>query len=163
MEALVINGSPGAGKNTIANAIAEKLRLADQQHTVIDVDELGRLYPENHDEIMWQNLTVVVQNYMVLENIKLILPVCLDSQDALDKLKAAVPANKLTICELTAPVEVLESRVTAREPNAYWQEKLRKLVRVYNNMPEKFADFQVNTEKLSPEQVAQQILSKLAW
>jgi adenylylsulfate kinase len=163
MEALVINGSPGAGKSTIANVLAEKLREDNQLHAVIDVDELGRVYPENHGGIIWQNLSAVIQNYTRLVDIKLIIPVCVDSQAALDKLQTALRSGKLTICELTAPVDVLVARVTAREPNEHWQHKLRERVEAYSNIPEKYADFRIDTNALSEEQVIQKIIDKLSW
>jgi adenylylsulfate kinase-like enzyme len=163
IEVLVLNGSPGSGKSTMANAVSEVLREASQTHAVIDIDELGRVYPENHDNLMWNNLAAVWQNYMQTPGIKVILPVCIDDKEVLDKLKAAVHCDTFTICELTAPTSVLEARVTEREPNEYWQKKLRGQIQVYESRTEKFADFQVSTENLTPEQTAQEIIQQLGW
>ena len=112
---------------------------------------------------MWDNLAAVWQNYMQISDIKVILPVCIDDKEALDKLEAAVPCDKFTICELTAPTNVLDVRVTEREPNKYWQEKLRGQVQAYANRKEKFADFQIGTENLTPEQTAHDIIQQLGW
>lgn len=163
IEVLVINGSPGSGKSTIANALSEELRKLNQVHAVIDVDELARVYPETQGDLMWRNLAAIWENYRQIEGMKAILPVCIDDQEALDKLKASVPCDTFTICELVAPVDILKSRVTEREPNDYWQGKLRDLVQRYADRPEKFSDFQVSTERSSVENTAKEIVAKLGW
>src|SRR5579863_5883029 len=127
-EVLVLNGSPGSGKTTLGNAIAERLREMDTPHAVIDVDELARVYPEIGSSLGWKNLRVIWPNYTALPNLKVILPVCIDTKRDLDELRNAVPSNKFSICELVADESVLKERVTKREPNDYWQSKLRALV-----------------------------------
>ena len=74
-EILVLNGSPGSGKSTLANAIAEYLRRMDVAHAVIDVDEIGRIYPELGSSFGWKNLRALWPNYAAISNLKVILPV----------------------------------------------------------------------------------------
>lgn len=162
-EVLVLNGSPGAGKSTMANAIAELLRESDIANAIIDVDQLARVYPERYMDMMWDNLALIWKNYKQVPGIKVILPVCIDDEAAFAALKKAVPCDSFTVCELTAPIDILKTRVTEREPNTYWQDKLVKLVDIYENRPIKFADFRVDTNTLTPAKAALNIVEYLGW
>jgi len=86
-EVLVLNGSPGSGKTTLANAIGERLREIDTPHAVIDVDELARVHPEIGSSLGWKNLRAIWPNYTALPNLKVILPVCIDTKRDLDELR----------------------------------------------------------------------------
>jgi predicted kinase len=164
-EVLVLNGSPGSGKTTLANAIAERLRELDIPHAVIDVDELGRVYPEVGSSIARQNLSAIWPNYAALPNLKVILPVCIDGKRDLEELRNAVPSREFTICELVADELVLKERVTRREPNEYWQTKLRNLVERFlaKDPSAQFGDFRVRTDDQSVDEAAERILDWLGW
>ena len=164
-EVLVLNGSPGSGKTTLANAIAERLREMDAPHAVIDVDELARVYPEIGSSICWNNLRAMWPNYTALPNLKVILPVCIDSKRDLEELRNAAPSRKFSICELVADEFVLKERVTKREPNEYWQSKLRGLVEKHlgKDTTYRFADFRVRTDDKSIGEAVEEILSHLGW
>ena len=164
-EVLVLNGSPGSGKTTLANAIAEKLRETDIPHAVIDVDELTRVYPEAGNSLGWRNLRAMWRNYFSPANPKVIIPVCIDNQRDLEELQDATPCGKFTICELVADEIVLKERVTRREPNEYWQSKLRGLVENYirKDSTAKFGDFQVRTDDRSVDETVKHILNRLGW
>jgi ABC-type lipoprotein export system ATPase subunit len=116
-EVLVLNGSPGSGKTTLANAIAERLREMEIPHAVIDVDEFARVYPEVSSSLGWRNLRAVWPNYASIPNLRAILPVCIDSKQDFEQLRNAVPSRKFTVCELVADELILKERVTRREPN----------------------------------------------
>jgi GTPase SAR1 family protein len=164
-EVLVLNGSPGSGKTTLANAIAERLREMDIPHAVIDVDELARVYPEVGGSIGWRNLRAVWPNYAALPNLKVIIPVCIDSTRDLEELQNATPSSSFTVCELVADELVLKDRVTRREPNEYWQTKLRNLVERYleKDSTAKLGDFRVRTDNGSVDEAAREILNRLGW
>lgn len=164
-EVLVLNGSPGSGKTTLANAIAELLRRMDVAHAVIDVDELGRIYPELDISLGWNNLRAMWANYVTVPNLKVILSVCIDSKQDLDALRNATPCKDFTICELVANDSILKARVTSREPNEYWRSKLRALVdkHISKDFADRFGDFRVRTDEKSIDDAAQEILERLGW
>ena len=170
-EVLVLNGSPGSGKTTLANAIAERLRELSVFHAVIDLDELARVGPEPDGSpefdisLKWRNLCAMWPNYSALLNLKVIIPVCIDSQRDLEELHKAAPARKLTICELVAGELVLKERVTTREPNEYWRSRLRSLVdrHLGKDPTDKVGDFRVRTDDKSIDEAVQQILNHLGW
>lgn len=162
---LVLNGSPGSGKSTLADAISEMLREAEQPNAVIDVDELARLYPELPSSFKWANLAAVWPNYAAIDDLKVILPVLIDTEADLDALQRAAPAATFSMCELVASESTLKARVMQREPNDYWKSKLRKLVEAYRERDEqeRFRDFQVSTESRSVGESAQEIVGILGW
>ncbi len=164
-EVLVLNGSPGSGKSTLANAIAESLRRMDIAHAVINIDEVGRIYPELGSSFGWNNLRAMWPNYAAISNLKVILPVCIDSKEDLEALRNAMPCKEITICELVANESTLKDRVTRREPNEYWQNKLRNLVdrHISKDSGDKFGDFRVRTDDKTVDDAAQEILERLGW
>ena len=165
IDVVVLNGSPGAGKSTLANAIAEKLRELDQAHAVVDVDELGRIFPELGTSLGWANLRAIWPNYAAIANLRVLLPVCIDTERDLEQLRTATPCRTFTICELVADESTLKERVTKREPNEYWQRKLRMLVDKYlsKDLSDNFADFRVRTDDKSIDEAVQEILGRLGW
>jgi tRNA uridine 5-carbamoylmethylation protein Kti12 len=164
-QVLVLNGSPGSGKSTLANAVAEHLRLLDVAHAVIDLDEVARIYPERNIPLIWDNLRAVWPNYSAIPNLKVILPVCIDSNRDLEVLRSATPCGEFTICELVADASILKARVTNREPNEYWRSKLRNLVEKYISKAsaERFGDFQVRTDDKSIEDATKNIIERVGW
>lgn len=168
LEVLILNGAPGSGKSTLAGAISEELRKADIPHAVIDLDEFAVVYPDNtgsQNNLKWKNLASAWSNYSELGDIKVIIPVLIDTQEDLDLLKEAAPAHSFTICELKASSTTLKARVTKREPNEYWQNKLRSLVESYEKRSdeERFADFQVSTDDKAIDETAKEIIKHVGW
>ena len=164
-DVLVLNGSPGSGKSTLANAIDERLRTMGLAHAVIDVDELCRVDPEPDRSLKWRNLRAMWPNYSAIPNLKVILPVCIDSKKDLEELRNAALSEKFTICQLVADESILKDRVTRREPNEYWQRLLRGLVDRYlaKDPDDRFGDFRVRTDDKSIEDTAQEIIGRLGW
>lgn len=166
IEVLVLSGSPGSGKTTVANKISELLTSRDVPHAVIDVDELARIHPELERSPKWANLAAIWPNYAAIPRLgKLILPVLIDTPDDLDRLLAAVDRAPLHLVELTAAETTLVERVTTREPNDYWRSKLRGLVERYVERPAdlKFGDIKIDTDTQRPEQSAHAVLEQIGW
>jgi tRNA uridine 5-carbamoylmethylation protein Kti12 len=162
---VVLHGPPGSGKTTVANAMTEILRQSDIPHLVLEVDELERIYPQDDPFLKWRILASMWPNYRPRGELKVILPVLIDTAEDLRQLRAAVPARSVTICELSAPETILNDRVTAREPNEFWRSKLRGLVAKYaeRGAGQQFGDFRVRTDARSARNAAEEILEQLDW
>ena len=132
VDVLVLHGSPGAGKSTVARAMAEQLREADLANAVIDLDDLNQVYPHRPRPFARDNLAVLWPRFAAIPGLRLILPSVLADATERALLHAAVPGSRLVVCELTAPVAVLKERVGAREPNEYWRTRLRAFVELYH-------------------------------
>lgn len=163
-EVLLLHGSPGSGKSTLSVAVSEQLRQAEKAYAVIDIDELNIIYPPQ-DRFAHRNLKMIWPNYTAVPNIKVIIPTVIADTANYQSLLDAIPAAKIMICELMAPKSILIDRVTAREPNAYWKERLKKWVDIYDQRDEsqKFGDFQVTTHDKSVEEAAREIIIKAGW
>lgn len=150
-EVLVLHGSPGSGKTTLARAVSELLRASEVAHGVIDLDDLNMVYPFQPRTFARDNLKAIWPNYAAVEGLKLILPTVIADREELDQLRATVPGARFLVCELTAPEAALKARVTEREPNAYWQEKLRDFVDLFLSRTdlEEIRDFAVSTQDRS--------------
>lgn len=165
-EVLVLHGSPGSGKSTLARALSETLRLADVAHGVVDMDELSLVHPYPGRWFPRENLRAIWPNYVAASpGIKLIVPMVFADEDEVDLLREAVPGATLTVCELTAPIEVLRQRVTEREPTDEWATALRRWIDVYHSRSDhdRIRQFQVVTHPATVGECVDEILDRMGW
>lgn len=67
-DVVFLNGTVGAGKTTVADALSDLERRYRRPHAVIDLDQLRRLWPSTesdpfHLELELEYLAVVAANY----------------------------------------------------------------------------------------------------
>jgi adenylylsulfate kinase-like enzyme len=165
VDVLILHGAPGSGKTTLARSIAELLRVAEMANAVIDLDDLCKVYPFPERSFARNNLKAVWPNFAAIPELKLVIPSVIADEEELVQLRDAVPGARFAVCELTAPEDVLKKRVTAREPNEYWQSRLRNFVDLFLGRSDlaRIRDFQVSTHDRSPEEAAQEVIGKAGW
>jgi adenylylsulfate kinase-like enzyme len=165
VDVLVLHGSPGSGKSTLARAIAERLRMAGMAHAVIDLDDLSMVFPSPGRSFARENLRAIWPNYAVIPHLRLVIPSVIADEEERGLLRDAVPGATFTVCELTAPEVVLKQRVTAREPNEFWQSRLRDFVDLYHQRGDlpKIRDFQVSTHSKSVDEAAREVIERTGW
>jgi predicted kinase len=165
VDVLVLHGSPGSGKTTLSRAIAEHLRTVDMANAVIDLDDLSKVYPAPDRSFARENLKAIWPNYAAIPQLKLVIPSVIADEEERTLLRAAVPGAKFAVCELTAPDAVLKDRVTAREPNEFWQGLLRDFVDLYHRRSDlpKIRDFQISTHGKSVDETAQEVIEQAGW
>jgi predicted kinase len=165
VEVLVLHGSPGSGKTTLSRAVSELLGAAGKANAVIDLDELSLIYPSPGRSFACDNLKAIWPNYAAIPEIKVVISGVIADEQERDRLRAAVSGARFTVCELTAPEPVLKNRVTAREPDEYWQKRLRGFVDLYHRRTDltRIRDFQVETHGRPVDEAAREILEKAGW
>jgi predicted kinase len=165
VDVLVLHGSPGSGKTTLARAIAELLRESDMANAVIDLDDLNKVYPHRERSFARDNLRAIWPNYAAIPDLRLVISSVIADENELVQLRAAVPGSRFVVCELTAPEAVLKDRVSAREPNEYWQDLLRAFVDLYHRRSDlaSIRDFQVSTHDRSVNEAAREVIEKAGW
>jgi len=164
IQLLILQGPPGAGKSTIAKAIATQLRDAYLSHAVIELDDLARIYPRENLHIMYDNLAAMWPNYEKLGNIKVILPTYLQKGE-LEIVRQAAPAERLTLCEIIAPQDEIHDRIKRRDIDLATQKRLLQFVNGYseNRAEDNRVSFKVFNHNRKPERVAREIIENLEW
>ena len=166
VDVLALHGSPGAGKSTLARALALTLAQANIPWGVIDMDELSLIHPYPGRHFPRENLRAIWPNYVAaVPDIKLIIPTVFADEREVELLRAVLPGARLIICELTAPLEILEQRVTEREPTEEMAAGLREWVRVYHARSdhERIRHFQVTTHPATVSESVHAILQLANW
>lgn len=164
IELLILHGPPGAGKTSIAHEMSELLRQQDIANAVIDMDYLAKIYPRKHIGIMYKNLASIWPNYESIGNLKVIIPTYMQIGEY-EVVTNAAPAKKTQVCEILAPINILEERIKAREKREF-QIKLHLdyLYQYANNGPEpEQISFQVSNHNKTKEQSALEIIQKAGW
>jgi predicted kinase len=165
-EVLALYGSPGAGKSTLAQALALRLAEANIPWGVIDLDELSLIHPYPGRFFPRENLRVIWPNYVAaVPDIKLIIPTVFADEQEVELLRNVLPGARLIICELTAPIEILKQRVTEREPTDEMAAGLRRWVDIYHARSdhERIRHFQVSTHPATVSESAHEVLHLAHW
>lgn len=162
---LVLHGSPGSGKTTVAEAVAERLRQTKIASALIDLDALSLVYPYQGRPFSRANLRAVWPNYAAVPDVRVVLPLVVVDGDDLVELKEITRPAMFRVCELTAPRTVLERRIVEREPNEFWTARLLDFIATYHDRDDHAAirDFQVATHPDSVDDSAAEVIRRCGW
>lgn len=116
--ALLITGTVGAGKTSVADAAGDLLAAAGIPHAVIDLDWLRRSWPAPADdpfhlELTLRNLRDVARNHLEAGARRLVLAGVVESRDERRRHQEAVGVD-LTVCRLRVPIPVVHRRLARR-------------------------------------------------
>jgi chloramphenicol 3-O-phosphotransferase len=119
--ALLITGTVGAGKTTVADALGDLLAKAGTPHAVIDVDWLRRAWPAPpgdpfQSRLTLRNLRDVAANFRDAGLARLVLAGVVETRAQRDEYRDALGLD-LTVCRLRVAPDVLRQRLTRRHEN----------------------------------------------
>lgn len=116
---LLLTGTIGAGKTTIAAAINDELAAREVPNAALDLDALVWQWPPTspwNDDLLFENLASIWPNLERRGVTHLVLARVLEDRAGLERYRLAVPGAEITVCRLVAPEAVRVERITRRMP-----------------------------------------------
>jgi adenylylsulfate kinase-like enzyme len=164
--ALLITGTVGAGKTSVAEALGDLLAERGTPHAVIDLDWLRCMWPAPPGDpfngaITLRNLRAVAENFVVAGARRLILAGVIESRAERDAHQDAL-SMPLTVCRLRVNLTVVRERLRRRNPDRPWfLDRASELDRILER--EKVEDVVVDTTTASLSQAAATVSSAVGW
>lgn len=116
MFALVLIGSPGAGKTSVLGALSDLLTIEDIPHALIETEALTAAHPALPDEQWVQQIAAVSGLYRRFGYELLLVVVTVETAADLRQAVAAIGADEHVVVRLQAEPATLRRRITEREP-----------------------------------------------
>lgn len=167
---LVVNGTMGAGKTTIASAVADLLRERGVPHAWVDVDALCQVWPTTHEdpfaqELVFEQLGVLAPGLAARGFRHVVLPRVVEDRADRERYEAAFDGAEVVIVRVDASEAERVARLTAREPEGYWRDfalnRTRELAAVLDGLD--LDDAVVLNEGASKPEVAVRVLAAAGW
>ncbi|MBB1244500.1 hypothetical protein GL263_13135 [Streptomyces durbertensis] len=116
--ALLITGTVGVGKTSVADAASGALTRARIPHAVVDLDRLCQFWPAPADDpfnlgLQLRNLRALARNHFEAGARRLVLAGVVECRRDRARYRAAVGAE-LSVCRLTADPAALRERLVRR-------------------------------------------------
>ncbi len=167
--AVVITGTIGSGKTSVATAIGEMLGKKGIATAVVDLDWLGWVHlapvrAPTPDVLIVTNLAAIVPNFIDAGVRHFVLARSLTNDRQVDSLRAALPDANLIVVRLTASMQTVSARLRARDEGEILEEHLAQ-AQEFSVAQERglVADIRVTTDSRSVGEVAADVLERLGW
>lgn len=164
---LLVSGTVGSGKSTVATAISEILSQREVAHVVLDLDVLLQLWSPtaSWDDLLFANLASLWSNYAAQGIDRLVLAHVLEDPADLERYRQAVPGAAITVCRLLASRERRISRLESRMqpgPSLEWHvERTGELEAILDSVSAE--DFAVSNDDRPVGDVALEVLRRAGW
>ncbi|MCR6712022.1 MAG: GNAT family N-acetyltransferase [Demequina sp.] len=167
---LVVNGSIGAGKTSVAEGAFDVLAERGARVAEIDGDFLCQASPAApgagfNQELLFDNLAAVAPVYRAAGyGIMVIARVVEDPEDR-GRYARAFGTDSVTIARVTAPEEERKARIVHRDLDPWWHEwGHARTVELHAVLEElQLDDVVVTNAGRSPKETAEELLSLLGW
>lgn len=168
VEVLVISGSMGTGKTTVLGQAQDLLKEAGVEHGAIDLDCLTQMYrpqSNNGNELMFQSLAAVWSLYRERRARRLLVARVVEHDCERAEYWSAVPGAEVTVCRLTAPVGLMQTRLHMREVGTNHDSALARSAELDGILRDAAVeDFTVANDGMrSVSDVARELLTKANW
>jgi hypothetical protein len=166
VEVIVITGTMGSGKTTVLAEASDILTARGVTHAAIDLDALGIAHVPDRPSIdfAYPNLLSVWTNYAAVGIRRLLLAGALESLDELDHIRAVIPDATVVICRLKARLEIMQQRVSIREPGMLHDELVARVAHLETILDRaRLEDFALANDDRSVSDVATELLTRAGW
>ncbi len=166
---LLITGTIGSGKTSVAIAIGEILSERGEANAGVDLDWLGWVHlPDGDDgtilELIARNLTAIWPNLRTAGVRRVVLVRALRAQEELETLRRAVPDAEITVVRLAAKAAVIEQRLRRRDSGKELEELLDQTAAFAEALDRAaLEDVTVSNEYRQVELVAADVLRSAGW
>jgi hypothetical protein len=164
VSAVVIIGSPGAGKTSVLEGLATLHDMEDVEHGAIEAEQLSLGRPRLPSTSWIPQLDAVLSLQRAAGRRRFLISATIETVDDLAALRRATAAELLLIVCLKASPTIVASRIDAREPDR-WPGKApliaraRQLASSTPSLPG--IDLLIDTERRTAEDVAAEILDEM--
>lgn len=117
--ALLLVGAPGAGKSSILEALGSALERAEIPYGSIESEQLSMGWPLLPATTWIPALATVLSAQLAAGRTLLLIAATPESPTDLAQLQAAIPTERLTTICLSAPPDLVASRIATREPDTW--------------------------------------------
>ena len=165
---LLISGTVGSGKSTIAADINDLLAELRIPNAAVDLDALVWQWPSTspwNSDLMFKNLAALWPNYQAHSAERLVLARVLEERDELDRYRAVIPGAEITVCRLSAPQPLRARRLCERMPPGPALEwSLDRTIALADILDRRAVeDFVVENGDRPVREVAIEVLSRCGW
>jgi predicted kinase len=113
---VLLTGAPGAGKTTVLTALMNLLEADDVRFAAVEMEALAVVHPLPDDDAAFSHIEFVAESFRQRGYPRLLVTATIESNEFLRRLLAALPSHDVLLVRLDAPPELLEERLTRREP-----------------------------------------------
>ena len=167
---VLLTGTIGVGKTTLAEAISERLHEAGLRHALLDLDWLGQVYPPPdeadpfNDSLAVRNLAVTWPNFLDAGIRYAILAATVLDEGQLDRIRSALKECDLTVVRVSAPAVLVAARIRRRDAGNLLVDFLQRTDSVADQIERAGLDgFSVINDERGPAEVAGEVLRRLGW
>lgn len=166
---LLLIGSVGAGKTTVARAVARRLIAGGVPGALVDdPSSIAYSWPPPADDSWNQrlyqaNLAAIWANFRAAGARRLVLCQVIVTSEQLEPIREAVPGAEVTVVRLHAPLELVRERLHVREAGepGWYLEAADFLVDFYTGAG--LEDHVVDNVGRRPDEVAVEVVEALGW
>lgn len=161
---LVITGTVGVGKSSVADEVYEILKKQSAHLALINLDELGYTGTAPKDDpfninLRFKNLQAIWKNYEEAGTKGVIIPFVVEHRQSIKRFTQAIPNADIHVIRLDAPIDVVKERIRKRPMGGSLEWHLKRAAELAqilkHNKPE---DIVIETVGKSISDVAKEII-----
>ena len=168
--ALLLTGTAGVGKSTVADALGQVLTARGCVTAVVDTDMLAQFGPPPepnpgpvrfHDQLKCANLAAVWANFKAAGAQFVVVSAGIDSLTLRESYVRSLAGCEVRLVRLTADDDIVRIRLRRRDTGPRLEQHLRALPGD-RRTPTAMEDFTVTNDRAAAD-VAQEVLVRAGW